>query len=45
MEKEKGKLTFEPKVSQDIITHIKEKIYDSFIIYVDANDNGVSKIG
>lgn len=37
-------MTFKPKFDQEILKYIQEKIYNSFIIYVDANDNGVSKI-
>jgi uncharacterized UPF0160 family protein len=42
--KEKNRLTFEPKVDEEIIKMIQEKIYKNLIIYVDANDNGISKI-
>jgi uncharacterized UPF0160 family protein len=44
LEKEKARLTFQPIVNNEIIAQIKEKVYEGFIIYVDANDNGVSKI-
>ena len=32
-------------MDNEIIKRITEKIYENFIRYVDANDNGVSKIG
>jgi uncharacterized UPF0160 family protein len=40
----KTELTFEPVVTAEIITDIREKIYKSFIIYIDANDNGVDLV-
>ena len=39
MENEKDKISFEPIINEEI-----EKIYKNFIIYVDANDNGVDKV-
>ena len=44
LENEKEKLTFTPNVNTEIINEIREKIYKNFIIYVDANDNGIDKI-
>ena len=44
LQREKNKLTFKPIVNEDIIKEVREKIYRNFIIYVDANDNGIDKI-
>lgn len=44
LEREKDKLTFKPILTEAIIEQIRQKIYKHFIIYVDANDNGVDKV-
>ena len=44
LEREKGKLPFEPILNEAIVEEIREKIYKNLIIYVDANDNGVDKV-
>jgi uncharacterized UPF0160 family protein len=40
----KEKLTFQPAQSQEVLDRVRESVYKNFIIYVDANDNGVSKV-
>ena len=30
--------------TQEVIDHVRESIYKRFVIYVDANDNGVDKV-
>jgi uncharacterized UPF0160 family protein len=30
--------------SKEVIDHVRESIYKHFVIYIDANDNGVSKV-
>lgn len=42
--REKEKLTFEPILNEGIVEEIREKIYKNFVIYVDANDNGVDRV-
>lgn len=42
--REKEKLTFEPILNEQIIEDIREKVYKNFVIYVDANDNGVDRV-
>jgi uncharacterized UPF0160 family protein len=37
-------LTFKPIRTPKIEEDIREKVYKNFVIYVDANDNGVMKI-
>ena len=44
LEDEKQKLTFEPINNAEIAKEITEKIYKNFIIYIDANDNGIDKV-
>ena len=44
IEDNKEKLPFKPILTQEIVNDIREKIYKNFIIYVDANDNGIDKV-
>ena len=44
LENDKDKLTFEPKINEEILKLIRDKIYKNFMIFVDANDNGVDRV-
>lgn len=44
IEDHKERLPFKPVLTQEISDDIREKIYKNFIIYVDANDNGIDKV-
>lgn len=44
LEKEKETLTFKPNSSPELVQDLREKIYKNFVLYVDANDNGVEKV-
>ena len=39
------KIPFQPIHSEEVVNRIRESIYKNLVIFVDANDNGVSKVG